>query len=160
MPLQDIIPPPVTPAMLAADGMLPGEIALALGMTEADVRRELGDAWVQPAHLARVEAGLIESALPGVTWREVADKAGGTMRLESERRPDVQAAKAVLAARMPAMYGQDAAPPIRVVVDVRAALPDGYVRSDADAARFAALKDVTPRNGALREKPTPTGDGE
>lgn len=143
MPLQNIIPPPVTPAMLASDGMLPGEIAAALGMEEADVRRELGESWVQPAHIARVEAGLIESALPGVTWREVATREGVT-RLESERRPDVAAARAVLAARMPTLYGQDAAPPVRIVVDVRAALPDGYVRSPDDAARFAALENVTP----------------
>jgi hypothetical protein len=147
MALQDLIPPPVTAAMLASDGLLPAEIAATLGLPLADVMRELGEAWAQPAHVARVEAALFDAAIGGETWREVADKAGGTLRLASDRRPDVQAAKAVLAARMPAMYGQDAAPPIRVVVDVRAALPEGYVRSALDEARWGALENVTPAKG-------------
>jgi len=144
MALSDLIPAPVTAATLASDGLLPAEIAATLGLPLADVMRELGEAWAQPAVFSRVELALVDQAIGGETWREVADKAGGTLRLASDRRPDVAAAKAVLAARMPTLYGQDAAPPVKLVIDVRAALSDGYVRSEADALRWAALENVTP----------------
>lgn len=105
MSLADLIPPPVTVATLAADGLLPAEIAAALGLSEGAVLAELGEAWISPAHVSRVEAALLDQAIGGTTWRESPDKLGGVIRLESDRRPDVQAAKAVLAARMPERYG-------------------------------------------------------
>lgn len=135
MALTDLVPAPVTVATLAADGLLPAEIAVALGMTEWQVLAELGEAWANPSHVARVEAALFSRALGGVTWREQPDKLGGVIRLESERLPDVAAAAKVLAAYQPARYGQDATPPIRVTVNMLGALPDPV----------SVLEDVTPR---------------
>ena len=120
---------------MADSGLLPAEIAVALGLPLGDVLAQLPEAWVSPAHVSRVEAALFEQATGGTTWRESPDKLGGVIRLESDRRPDVAAAKAVLAAHRPAMYGQDAAPPIRVVVNMMGALPDPV----------SVLEDVTPR---------------
>lgn len=135
MSLADLPAAPVSAAALAADGLLPAEIAAALGVSEGQVLAELGDDWRQPAHVARVEAALFSRAVGGVTWREQPDKLGGVMRLESERLPDVAAAGRILAAHMPALYGQDATPPIRVTVNMLGALPDP----------IATLEDVTPR---------------
>lgn len=101
--LADIAAPTV--ATLATDGLLPAEIAAALGLSESDVLAQLPQDWVGPAHVSRVEAALLDQAIGGTTWRESPDRAGGVIRLESDRRPDVQAAKAVLAARMPERYG-------------------------------------------------------
>lgn len=135
MSLADLPAAPVSAATLAADGLLPEEIARALGVSEGQVLAELGDGWRQPAHVSRVEAALFSRAIGGVTWREQPDKLGGVMRLEADRPPDVAAARAVLAAHMPSLYGQDATPPIRVTVNMLGALPDPV----------SVLEDVTPR---------------
>lgn len=135
MALSDLIPPPVTVATLAADGLLPAEIGAALGLPMGDVLAQLPESWVSPALVSRSEAALFSRAIGGTTWREVPDKTGGVTRLESELLPDVAAAKAVLAAYQPARYGQDATPPIRVTVNMLGALPDPV----------SVLEDVTPR---------------
>ncbi|MEQ1580923.1 MAG: hypothetical protein ABL964_10050 [Steroidobacteraceae bacterium] len=135
MSLADLPATPVSVASLSESGLLPGEIAAALGLPLGDVLARLPEPWVSPALVSRSEAALFSRAIGGTTWRDVPDKTGGTMRLESELLPDVAAAKAVLAAHKPALYGQDATPPIRVVVNMMGALPDPV----------SVLEDVTPR---------------
>jgi hypothetical protein len=132
----------ISAAQLAVEaGLTDGEIAAELDLTIAQVQRlpELQAARLGPVHAARVERSLYEASLPGVTWKE-ANTLLGTVRLESERRPDTAAAKALLAAIEPGRYGA------QVSVSVSVSLA-----SDLAAARLRAgiidgvSVDITPQ---------------
>jgi len=124
MALQDLPLPVFTVAMLAADGMTAGEIAAALGMPLPDVIRELEPVGLTPAQLTRVEHAVLDEALPGVTWKEQRDPAGGVMRLEAERRPNMAAATLLLRTHKADVYGEAASDGLRITVDRK-----GYLRA-------------------------------
>lgn len=123
-----------SPADLARSGYTATEIAELLGLPVADVLRDIKDVPLGPAHVARLEQAAYDEALLGKTWKETATR-DGIQRLESERRPNPAVLSQLLKAHAPERYGQDTAPPVRVIVNMMGALPDP----------IATLEDVTPR---------------
>lgn len=142
---------------LAASGLLPDEIAARAGVSEADVLAVLSGPILGQAHQARAELALYRRAVGGTTWTErIVD--GSPMRVEAELLPDPAAAKSVLAVTDPARWGQDTTPVVKVVINVAAALPEGYVRSPEDAARIARVQRpaLEHEGGASTAGPGPT----
>ena len=76
-------------------------------MDVSDVARlpEIASVGLGAPHVTRVEHALYDQAVGGMTWKDTA-VAGDVVRLQADRRPDVSAAKLLLAAHVPERYGQ------------------------------------------------------
>ena len=103
-----------TPARLLADGGLTvDEIAAALSMTAAVVRRQLaadGLPFVSPAHVLRVEDAMLSRAV-GVTYsEELVTRSGEVLAVSRTLPPDPVAGKLMLTAHAPERYGEAAVP--------------------------------------------------
>ena len=133
-------------AYMASCGLTDSEIAAALSMDIADVRADLELASVPlgAAHDSRVERALYERAVGTESWAEKLGRDGVPVRLHYALPADVPAARALLEARKPSVWRNDAKPiPPAISVNVR----------------FVTVGDVQHAGATIEHDPTPPPQG-